>query len=130
MKKVRPTRTPKAAPDPTVERVRDQLKELRLPTMRAHFEAQATRATTEGHSYAQYLGELTSQECATRAQGRIQRLMRHAHLPAGKTWSAFEWSRVPVHVMRQCQSLRDTRLDLQDLLVMREARQELSPLPG
>jgi DNA replication protein DnaC len=107
MKKVRPTNASKAAPDPTVERVREQLKELKLPTMRAYFEAQATRATTEGHSYTQYLGELTSRECATRAQGRIRRLMHRSHLPVSKTWSGFEWSRVPVNVMRQCQGLRD-----------------------
>ncbi|MDX2081036.1 MAG: IS21-like element helper ATPase IstB, partial [Terrimicrobiaceae bacterium] len=42
-----------------------------------------------------------------RMQGRIQRLMRASRLPAGKTWESFEWSRVPLAVARQGQSLRD-----------------------
>jgi DNA replication protein DnaC len=107
MKKARLTSTPKAASDPIAEQLQEQLRELKLPSMREHFESQAARATTEGHSYTQYLGELTSRECQARAQGRIRRLMRGSQLPASKTWSAFEWSRVPVNVMRQCQSLRD-----------------------
>lgn len=40
MKKTRPK---EATPDPTAERVREHLKELKLPTMRDHFEAQAER---------------------------------------------------------------------------------------
>jgi DNA replication protein DnaC len=107
MKKARPMNASNPTVDPTVEQVRDQLRELKLPSMREHFESQALRATTAGQSYTQYLGELTSRECAARAQGRIGRLMRASHLPTAKTWSGFDWSRVPVHVMRQCQSLRD-----------------------
>jgi DNA replication protein DnaC len=90
-----------------VERVRDQLRELKLPTMRTHFEALATQAAAESLSYPAYLQELTSRECAVRAAGRIRRLMRTSHLPASKSWSSFEWARVPLGVMRQCQALRD-----------------------
>lgn len=108
MKKTRPTRVPQASsPDPTAQRVREHLKELKLPTIRDHFESQADRAIAEGLSYPQYLAELTGRECETRTQGRIRRLMRNSRLPAGKTWEAFEWSRVPLAVTRQCQSLRD-----------------------
>src|SRR5262245_22731141 len=92
---------------PTLERVREHLKELKLPTIREHFQAQAERAAKENFSYPQYLAELTGRECEARTQGRIRRLMRTSRLPAGKTWEAFEWSRVPVAVARQCQSLRD-----------------------
>ena len=108
MKTTRPTRPPKeAVPDATVERVREHLKELKLPTVREHFESQADRAITEGLSYPQYLAELTARECEARTQGRIRRLMHGSRLPAGKTWEGFEWSRVPLAVTRQCQSLRD-----------------------
>ena len=107
MKTTRPTRAPKAAPDATVERVREHLKDLKLPTMREHFEAQADRAIAEGSSYPQYLAELTARECEARTQGRIRRLMHGSRLPAGKTWDAFEWARVPLAVTRQCQGLRD-----------------------
>jgi DNA replication protein DnaC len=100
---------PRAAvsPDPTVERVREHLKELKLPTIREHFEPQADRAAKENLGYPQYLAELTGRECEARTQGRIRRLLRNSRLPAGKTWEAFEWSRVPLAVARQCQSLRD-----------------------
>lgn len=99
--------SPEANPDAAPERVREHLKELKLPTIRDHFQAQAVRAAKEGLSYPQYLAELTGRECEARTQGRIQRLMRAARLPAGKTWDQFEWSRVPLAVARQCQSLRD-----------------------
>ncbi len=106
------TRAPRTAradatADPTLERVRDHLKELKLPTIREHFQAQAERAAKENFSYPQYLAELTVRECEARTQGRIRRLMHAARLPAGKTWEAFEWPRVPLAVARQCQSLRD-----------------------
>jgi DNA replication protein DnaC len=108
MRKTRPTRAPKAAaPDPTAARVREHLKELKLPTIRDHFEAQAARALAEGLSYPQYLAELTARECEARTQGRIRRLMHNSRLPAGKTWDGFEWARVPLAVTRQCQGLRD-----------------------
>jgi DNA replication protein DnaC len=96
-----------AGPDPTTERVREHLRELKLPTIREHFQAQADRAAKENLGYPQYLAELTGRECEARTRGRIRRLMRNSRLPAGKTWAAFEWSRVPLAVARQCQSLRD-----------------------
>jgi DNA replication protein DnaC len=109
MAKKKPTGSPPrgAGPDPTVERVRDHLKELKLPTIREHFQAQADRAAKEGLSYPQYLAELTGRECEARTQGRIRRLLRNSRLQSAKTWDQFEWSRVPLAVARQCQSLRD-----------------------
>jgi DNA replication protein DnaC len=107
MAKARATSGPKGAADEHLERVREHLKELKLPTMRAQVETCAAMASTEGHSHAQFLEELTSRERATRAAGRIRRLMRASQLPLSKTWSSFEWSRVPVHVSRMCQTLRD-----------------------
>ena len=104
----KPPRNPATKPpDPILARVRDQLKELRLPTIRELFETQAQRAMQENLSYPHYLAELTSRECEARTQGRIRRLMRNSRLALPKTWDQFEWSRVPLAVTRQCQSLRD-----------------------
>lgn len=105
----KPPRTPASSknPDPILDRVRDHLKELKLPTIREHFQAQAERAIKENLSYPHYLAELTGRECEARSQGRIRRLLRNSRLQATKTWDQFEWSRVPLAVTRQCQSLRD-----------------------
>ena len=92
---------------PTAERLREQLKELRLPTFRENFQALADQATREGLSHPDYLEALANRECEARTRGRIQRLMRQSHLHTGKTWDQFQWSRVPLPVTRQLQSLRD-----------------------
>ena len=85
----------------------DQLKELRLPTIRDQFQDSAARATTENLSHLAYLSELTTLECETRREGRIKRLLTQSRLPPGKTWDSFEFERLPLHVVRQLESLRD-----------------------
>jgi DNA replication protein DnaC len=106
-KKPLPNSESSIPPEPILDRVRDQLKELKLPTIREQFQAQADRAAKENFSYPQYLAELTSRECEARTQGRIRRLLHNSRLHAAKTWDQFVWSRVPLAVTRQCQSLRD-----------------------
>lgn len=101
---------PPSAPAPTAAvtaRLNDQLKELRLPTFREQFQTVAAQATREGLSYPHYLAELASRECQTRNHSRVQRLLRNSRLLPGKTWEQFSWSRVPLSVARQLQSLRD-----------------------
>ena len=97
-----PTRT-----SDTTERLNAQLKELRLPTFREQFQPLADQAAREALSYPQYLAELTSRECQTRNHSRVQRLLRNSRLLQGKTWDQFQWSRVPLQVARQLQSLRE-----------------------
>lgn len=91
----------------TTERLNAQLKELRLPTFREQFQPLSDQAAREGLSYPQYLAELTSRECQTRNHSRVQRLLRNSRLLPGKTWDQFQWSRVPLQVARQLQSLRE-----------------------
>ena len=88
-------------------RLSEQLKELRLPTFREHYQALADQAVRESLSHSHYLAELVSRECQTRNHSRIARLMRNSRLLLGKTWDQFQWSRVPLQVARQTQSLRD-----------------------
>jgi DNA replication protein DnaC len=100
-------------------RLNEQLKELRLPTFREHFQSLADQAGREGLSYPQYLAELTSRECQARNHSRIQRLLRNSRLLPGKTWDQFSWSRVPLQVARQLQGLRDgTFLDRRENLLI------------
>lgn len=111
-----PSSTPTA---PTTERLQAQLKDLRLPMFRENFQALADQAVREGLSHPQYLAELTSRECQARNHSRVQRLLRNSRLLAGKTWDQFQWSRVPLQVARQLQSLREgTFLDRRENLLV------------
>jgi DNA replication protein DnaC len=101
-----PPTTP-AAPAPITERLTEQLRQLRLPAFRDHFQSQAERAAQENLSYPQYLEALTNRECEARTQGRIRRLATASRLPSGKTWDQFRWSRIPKTAQQQFQALRD-----------------------
>jgi DNA replication protein DnaC len=83
-----------------------QLKELRLPTLRENHLLTAELAAREQWTHTQFLADLVEKECQSRSQSRIVRLMRNAHLLAGKTWDQFEWSRLPLHVTQQFETLR------------------------
>ena len=88
-------------------RLTEQLRELRLPAFRDHFQNQAARAAQENRSYPQYLEALTNLECEARTQGRIRRMATASRLPSGKTWEQFQWSRLPKVAQQQFQVLRD-----------------------
>ena len=102
-----PSPTTPADPPPTTERLTEQLRELRLPAFRDHYQSQAERAAQENLSYPQYLEALTNRECEARSHGRIRRLASAARLPTGKTWDQFRWSRLPKTAQQQFQTLRD-----------------------
>lgn len=85
----------------------DQLRELRLPMFREHFQTKAEQAQAESQSHTEYLAELTDLECQARRTSRIARLMRNSRLPESKRWDNFNWKRLPLQVTRQLESLRD-----------------------
>jgi DNA replication protein DnaC len=85
----------------------EQFRELRLPMFREHFESLAERAAQEPLSHTKYLSELTDLECQARRESRIARLMHQSRLPQSKTWHNFKWTRLPLQVARQMESLRD-----------------------
>lgn len=84
-----------------------QLRELRLPAFREHFESLARRAEQETLSYEQYLLELVTRECQTRQVNRIETALRQSSLPLEKSLSAFDMKRLPTKVARQVKSLLD-----------------------
>jgi DNA replication protein DnaC len=105
-----PTRASQAKPaqsPKTNAELTGQLRELRLPMFREHFEPLAERAVQEPLSHTQYLAELTELECQARRQSRTARLMQQSRLPSSKTWDNFQWTRLPLGVARQMESLRD-----------------------
>jgi DNA replication protein DnaC len=75
--------------------------------MRDQFPMSARRAAAENLSHLEYLSELTTLECEARREGRIQRLVHRSQLPPDKTWDSFRFDRLPLHVTRQLQTLRD-----------------------
>jgi DNA replication protein DnaC len=89
------------------ELLTEQLRELRMPTIREAFQETATRAAVENLSHVDYLSELTNLECEVRREGRIKRLMTRSKLPLGKSWESFDFDRLPLQVKRQLETLRD-----------------------
>lgn len=89
------------------EKLANQLKELRLPTFRNHFESLARRAEQESLSYEQYLLELVREECAARRTNRIETNLRQSRLPLEKTIESFDLKRLPAKASRQIKSLMD-----------------------
>jgi DNA replication protein DnaC len=84
-----------------------QLRELRLPAFREHFESLARRAEQDTLSYEQYLLELVSRECQTRHINRMETALRQSSLPLEKSLSTFDVKRLPAKVARQVKSLLD-----------------------
>jgi DNA replication protein DnaC len=108
--KTRTTRGTKPVTDlpPTIDtsKLLDQLKELRLPTFRENQQSTAEQAARDHWTHTQFLAELVDKECQSRRHGRILRLMRNANLLIGKTWDQFNWSRLPLHITQQFETLR------------------------
>lgn len=102
----RPTTTSSSGPKLNTQ-LTEQFRELRLPMFREHFESLAERAAREPLSHTKYLAELTDLECQARRESRIARLMNQSRLPPSKTWHNFRWTRLPLQVVRQMESLRE-----------------------
>jgi len=85
--------------------LRENLKALRLATMRNCFEEVAVQARKESHSYEQYLLELTVREAEDRHGRRTARLLKASNLPLEKSLSAFDRKRLPARVNQQLATL-------------------------
>ncbi len=67
------------------------LKQLRLPSMYAHWESEAEMAEKSNWTYAEYLSVLSDKELAERTQKRVGRHIKEAKLPSGKTLDSFNF---------------------------------------
>lgn len=70
------------------------LRQLRLPTMAGCCDAVTDAAVENGWSITQALATLCEYELAEREQRRLQRHLKEARLPAGKTLASFDLSMV------------------------------------
>jgi DNA replication protein DnaC len=85
----------------------EQLKDLRLPTVRECYEDTARRAEREALSYEQYLLEVITRECEQRRKSKIQRLLKDSLLPLEKSLQNFDLKRLPAKAARQLRTLLD-----------------------
>lgn len=80
------------------------LRQLRLPTMASCCQSLAQRAQEQGWSLAQTLATLCEYELAERERRRLERHLREARLPGGKTLECFDFD--------ACTGLRRDQLTL------------------
>lgn len=68
------------------------LRQLRLPTMASCCDSLVQRAQAQGWSLGQTLATLCEYELAERERRRLERHLREARLPAGKTLERFDFA--------------------------------------
>jgi DNA replication protein DnaC len=86
-------------------RIELALTELRLPTMKLMWSKLAGEADKEGWPAARFLAALTELEIAERARRRFERNLAESQLPKGKTFSTFNFERVPMISKAQVMAL-------------------------
>jgi len=82
----------------TGSKLKECLKELRLPGIRGCYEEVSEMARGERLTYEQYLEELLVREMEERRQRRIERMLRASHLPLEKNLESFDRGRLPPRV--------------------------------
>ena len=83
------------------------LKAFRLPTMAGMYERAVQQAEQQGWCYRQFLQHLCEAEAQDRAERKLERLLKQAGLPAGKTLGNLEEAKLPAKVRRALPSLLD-----------------------
>ena len=73
-------------------RLDEQLKYLKLPFIREHYQGLAVQATEKQLPHIDYLEKLADGEAAFRRDRSIQRRIRQARFPVIKTLDQFNWS--------------------------------------
>jgi len=81
------------------------LRALKLPTFVAMHAQAAQQAESKGWSFEAYLHYLASAELEDRKQRRIERNLKRADLPAGKTLATLKPTKLPVKIRRQLPTL-------------------------
>lgn len=76
-------------------------KQLRLTSLAAAVPESLTLAQQQEWSLESFLLYLLEQEVTRRQQRRIERYLRQAHLPSGKTFDHFDQQRLPLRIRRQ-----------------------------
>ena len=75
--------------------LKTNLKQLRLPTMHAEFEALAREAAAANEGYPQYLLRLTELEVAARAANVLKARIKQASFPVAKDFDTYDFTAQP-----------------------------------
>ena len=81
--------------DPTIDLLKTQLRQLRLPTMGREFEKLARDAAATNQTFIQFLCRLTEIELATRSANAIASRIKHAEFPVLKDFDTYDFSVMP-----------------------------------
>lgn len=99
--------------DPNLMLLHSNLKQLRLPTMKAEFEKLAREASAANQTYEQYLLQLTELEVTARASNALTMRIRNAHFPVEKDLESYDFSAIPsvskqkILELARCEWIRD-----------------------
>jgi len=83
----------------------DNLKRLRLPTIRELYPQAAKQAEKEVMPYRQFLCELIEREVEQRKANRVQKLLKESGLPLEKSLDQFEADRLGLRAQMQMKTL-------------------------
>lgn len=86
-------------------RLKEMLKELRLPAIRESYEELAKDAQANSLSPEEFLLGLTERECEYRRLRRTERLLRESRLPLEKTIELFDMKRLSTGAIQKVKSL-------------------------
>lgn len=75
--------------------LKSNLKQLRLPTMRAEFEQLAREAAQPNQTFEQYLLRLTELEVSARASNTLNSRIKQAQFPVHKDLDTYDFSALP-----------------------------------
>lgn len=98
------TAKPRATPSPAKSPVKNDaeylllksnLKQLRLPTMKAEFEQLAREAAQSSQTFEQYLLRLTELEVSARASNTLNSRIKQAQFPVQKDLDSYDFSALP-----------------------------------
>jgi DNA replication protein DnaC len=81
--------------DPTIESLKAQLRQLRLPTMGREFEKLARDAAAGDQTFSQFSLRLTELELAARATNAVAARIRDAGFPVEKGFDTYDFSAMP-----------------------------------
>ena len=81
--------------DVTVELLKTQFRQLRLPTMGREFERLARNAAAANQSFVQFLLRLTEAELSSRAANAVATRIKNAEFPVEKDFDTYDFSVMP-----------------------------------
>jgi DNA replication protein DnaC len=81
--------------DATIDLLKAQFRQLRLPTMGKEFEKLARDAAVANQTFAQFLLRLTEIELAARASNAVATRIKNAAFPILKDFDTFDFSAMP-----------------------------------